>query len=67
LLLALRGRSGAASFFPLRASFLAPLWLFERAVSVYWALALRVRSAAAEPAGVPVADRAHRDRVASGE
>jgi hypothetical protein len=33
-----RGRIGAAQFFPMRACLLAPLWVFERAVSVYWAL-----------------------------
>jgi len=41
--LALRGRSGAAMFFPLRACLLAPVWVFERSVSVYWALFLGVR------------------------
>ncbi|MCU1245055.1 MAG: hypothetical protein JWN02_965 [Acidobacteria bacterium] len=67
VLLALRGRQGAASFFPLRACLFAPLWLLERALSVYGALALRLRTAAAEPAGVPVAERSGADRVASGE
>jgi hypothetical protein len=67
LLLALRGRQGASQFFPLRACFFAPLWLFERALSVYWALGVRLRTAAAEPAGVPAAERTGADRVASGE
>ena len=41
--LALKGRIGAASFFPLRACLLAPLWVAERSVSVYWALMLRAK------------------------
>lgn len=36
--MALHGRAGATAFFPMRACFLAPLWVFERSVSVYWAL-----------------------------
>ena len=42
LALAVRGRAGASSFFPLRACFFAPLWVFERSVSVYWALLLKL-------------------------
>jgi hypothetical protein len=41
--LALRGRAGAAAFFPLRACLFAPLWVFERSVSVYWALWRKLR------------------------
>ena len=41
--LAVRGRIGAAPFFPLRACFYAPLWVLERSVSVYWALFRRLR------------------------
>jgi hypothetical protein len=41
--LAVRGRSGAASFFPMRAALFAPLWIFERSVSVYWALFRKLR------------------------
>lgn len=41
--LAIRGRAGAASFFPLRACAFAPLWIFERSVSVYWALFRKLR------------------------
>ena len=44
--LAIRGRAGAASFFPLRACLYAPLWVLERSVSVYWALFRRLRGAA---------------------
>jgi hypothetical protein len=40
--LAVRGRVGAAGVFPLRSCLYAPLWVLERSVSVYWALALRV-------------------------
>ncbi len=65
LTLALRGRAGAAPFFPLRACVAAPLWVLERAVSVYWALFRKLRGFSDEPRGVPIADRAH--RVASGE
>jgi hypothetical protein len=65
LALAIRGRAGAAPFFPLRACLAAPLWVLERALSVYWALFRKLRGFSDEPRGVPVADRAH--RVASGE
>jgi len=41
--LALRGRVGATPFFPLRACLLAPLWVLERSVSVYWALVRRLK------------------------
>ena len=66
LALALRGRAGAASFFPLRACLAAPLWVLERSVSVYWALFRKLRGVAEVPRGAPVDDRA-RVRVASGE
>lgn len=45
MMLALRGRAGAAKFFPLRACLFAPLWIAERSVSVYWALFDRLRGA----------------------
>ena len=64
--LALRGRAGAATFFPLRAVLFAPLWVFERSVSVYWALIRRLRGSD-EPMRVAVPDRARGTRVASGE
>lgn len=41
--LALRGRAGAAAYFPIRACLAAPLWVLERAVSVYWALFWKLR------------------------
>jgi hypothetical protein len=44
--MALRGRAGASSFFPLRACLYAPLWVLERSVSVYWALFRKLRAAA---------------------
>lgn len=52
--LALRGRSGAARFFPWRACFFAPLWVLQRSVGIYCALVWRV-SKAGEPRRVPVA------------
>ena len=67
IVLAVRGRSGAAAFFPLRACLYAPLWVLERSVSVYWALLRKVRFAAIEPPPAVVADGAHGSRAASGE
>jgi hypothetical protein len=64
--LAIRGRSGAGAFFPLRAVLFAPLWIFERSVSVYWALFRKLRGAD-EPQRVAVPDRARGTKVASGE
>src|SRR5262249_18248648 len=62
--LAVRGRVGAAPFFPLRACLCAPLWVLERSLSVYWALFQKLRSAelvvgreAAEDVGRPTAAR----------
>lgn len=63
LALAIRGRIGAAAFFPLRACLYAPLWLLERSISVYWVM-LRRLSGTSEPPRLPIAERA---RVASGE
>ena len=63
--LALRGRIGAATFFPLRAVLFAPLWVFERSVTVYWALIRKLRGVD-EPVGVAVVE-AHppKARIAS--
>lgn len=63
--LAVRGRAGAGSFFPLRACLFAPLWVFERSLSVYWALFRKLRGTDAQTSRIAVPDRA-RD-VASGE
>jgi len=52
--LAIRGRAGASTFFPLRACFFAPLWVLERSVSVYWALFRKLRGATEDPARVAV-------------
>lgn len=52
--LALRGRSGAAAFFPLKACLFAPLWVLERSVSVYWALYRRLRGSDVDSANVTV-------------
>jgi hypothetical protein len=64
--LAIRGRAGAARYFPLRACLFAPLWIFERSVSVYWALLRKVRGTDAVATRTAVPDR-RSDRVASGE
>jgi len=56
IVLALRGRSGASSFFPLRACLFAPLWVLERSVSVYWALLRKVQFGAGETASVADAE-----------
>lgn len=63
MVLAVRGRIGAAPFFPLRACLFAPLWVLERSVSVYWALLRKMRGAASEPP-LPVPDRASGERQA---
>ncbi|HJQ36317.1 MAG TPA: hypothetical protein VKB93_04185 [Thermoanaerobaculia bacterium] len=62
--LALRGRGGAASFFPLRACLFAPLWVFERSVSVYWALLQKLSGSDFEPAATAAPDRPRDERVA---
>lgn len=67
VLLAVRGRAGARSFFPLRACFFAPLWVFERSLSVYWALIRKVRGAGVEARRVTTVSSGGRGRrVASG-
>jgi hypothetical protein len=65
--LALRGRAGATSFFPLRACLFAPLWVLERSVSVYWALFRKLRGAEADPSRIMLPDHARGTKVASGE
>jgi hypothetical protein len=65
--LALRGRTGARSFFPLRAAFFAPLWVFERSVSVYWALFRKLRGSDAGLSRVAIPDRGRGTQVASGQ
>jgi hypothetical protein len=67
LVLAIRGRGSASAFFPLRACLSAPLWVFERSVSVYWALVQKMRGTSTESAHPSIADRAAGARVASGE
>lgn len=66
MVLALRGRSGAGSFFPLRAVLFAPLWIFERSVTVYWALFRKIRGVR-EPQRETVPDRGRGTQVASGQ
>lgn len=64
--LALRGRAGAGLYFPLRACLFAPLWIFERSVSVYWALYRRLRGTDLDPARLTVPEHGNQ-KVASGE
>jgi hypothetical protein len=65
--LAIRGRVGASSFFPLKACLFAPLWVLERSLSVYWALLRKLRGADEDTAGLHMPDRASGTKVASGE
>lgn len=65
--LALRGRAGAGAFFPLRACLFAPLWIFERSVSVYWALFRKLRGAETDTSRVALPERRQGEKVASGE
>jgi hypothetical protein len=65
--LALRGRTGASAFFPLRACLFAPVWVLERSVSVYWALFRKLRGAEVDTARIVMPDRASGAKVASGE
>jgi hypothetical protein len=53
LVIAIRGRIGAAQFFPLRACFFAPVWLLERSISVYGALLLDL-TGTREPDRIPM-------------
>ena len=64
--LAVRGRIGAGRFFPWRACFLAPLWILQRSVSIYFALLWRM-SRAGEPRRIPIPVRAGSEQVASGK
>jgi hypothetical protein len=64
--LALRGRSGASSFFPLRACLFAPLWVIERSVSVYWALFRKLRGVEPEPVRIASPDATHASRAGVG-
>jgi hypothetical protein len=67
MVLALRGRGGATTFFPLRACLCAPLWILERSVSVYWALFRKLQSSSADASRPSIADRGTGAKVASGE
>lgn len=63
--LAVRGRTGARAFFPLRACLYAPLWVVERSVSVYWALLRKLR-VTSETRTLPQPEPSHVDRHAHG-
>lgn len=65
VLLAVRGRIGASRFFPWRACFLAPLWIVERSIAVYWSLFARLSGASPDPTAAS-STRA-RERKVSGE
>jgi hypothetical protein len=67
MVLALRGRGGATTFFPLRACLCAPLWVFERSISVYWALFRKLQSSSIDAARPAIAERGAGAKVASGE
>ena len=64
--LALNGRAGASAFFPIRTCFFAPLWVFERSVSVYWALFRKLRGVKTDTSRVVLPERAKGTKVASG-
>ncbi len=64
--LAVRGRAGARAFFPWPACLMAPLWVIERSVSVYWALLRELRGVDSTATGVAMPDRARGEKVASG-
>lgn len=66
LVLALRGRSGAGAFFPLRACLYAPVWVLERSISVYWALLRKLKLSRRE-VGTEVQPQRSPQRAASGE
>lgn len=67
MVLAIRGRMGASSVFPLRACLSAPLWVLERSVSVYWALFRKLRGAADDTVGSVLTERKINAKIASGE
>ena len=64
--LALNGRSGAGAFFPIRTCLFAPLWVFERSVSVYWALFRKLSGTEADTSRIVMPERANGTKVASG-
>jgi hypothetical protein len=65
--LAIRGRGSDSAFFPPSACLSAPLWVFERSVSVYWALLQTLHGSSTEAAYTSFADRAAGAKVACGE
>jgi hypothetical protein len=67
MVLAIRGRMGASSVFPLRACLLAPLWVLERSFSVYWALGRKLRGADNDTINSVLTERKMNARIASGE
>lgn len=65
--LSLRGRAGAAAYFPMRTVLLAPVWLLERSVSVYWALGAKLRGESFEAGATSAASVEVAKKAASGE
>ena len=65
VMLAVRGRAGAAKFFPLHSCLFAPLWIVERSIGVYWALFQRVTGTPPEPEKAAAAGTSRRARVSS--
>lgn len=65
--LAVRGRIGATMFYPWRACLLAPLWVLERSLTVYWALLRKLTGTDMPTHGVPVPHGTRGEKVASGE
>ena len=64
--LAVRGRAGATSYFPLHACLFAPVWVLERSVSVYWALFRKIRGVEADPQRIAVPEGTHAPRAGVG-
>jgi hypothetical protein len=65
--LAIRGRGGATTFFPIRACLYAPLWVIERSASVYWALFQRLQHASGDAILPPIAERGTNATAANGK
>ena len=65
VMLAVRGRAGAAKFFPLHACLFAPLWIVERSVGIYWALFERLRGRPVEPQKPAATGANQRARIVS--
>jgi hypothetical protein len=65
--LAIRGRGGATTFFPIRACLYAPLWVIERSASVYWALFQRLQHSSTDAVHATIAERGSHATAANGK